>query len=77
MSQLSQRVKKLEEAQPQPQGRRMALAIPEEGETIEQAVARVRAANPECKKVFALNFVEAPQQDNLPADAEGGAAPTP
>ncbi len=77
MSQLSQRVKKLEEAQPQPQGRRMALAVPEEGETIDQAVARVRAANPECKKVFALNFVESPQRDNLPADAEGGAAPAP
>lgn len=69
MSQLSQRVKKLEEAQPQPQGRRMALAIPEEGETIDQAVARVRAAHPECRKVLAVKFVEAPQRGNVPADA--------
>lgn len=69
MSQLTQRVKKLEEAQPQLQERRIAVAIPQQGETTDQAVARVRASHPGCRKVLAVKFVEASHRVSAPAVA--------
>lgn len=58
MSQLTQRVKKLEDATPSPR-LGYGLAIPEEGETPEQAIARVLTSKP-CRKVYVVEFVEAP-----------------
>lgn len=56
MSQLTQRVKKLEDAIP-PTRPGYGVAIPQEGETEEQAIARVRASKP-CRKVYVLHFVD-------------------
>lgn len=60
MSHLNQRIKKLEEAAPVARPG-YGLAIPQEGETEEEAIARVRASKP-CRKVFLLQFVDAPAQ---------------
>ncbi len=60
MSYLNQRIKKLEEAAPVARPG-YGLAIQEEGETEEEAIARVRASKP-CRKVFLVQFVEAPHQ---------------
>lgn len=68
MSYLNQRIKKLEEAAPVARPG-YGLAIPQDGETEEQAIARVRASKP-CRKVYLVQFVDAPFRD------EDGAAGT-
>ncbi len=60
MSCLNQRIKKLEEAAPVARPG-YGLAIPQEGETEEEAIARVRASKP-CRKVYLVQFVDAPAQ---------------
>lgn len=60
MSQLTQRIKKLEEAAPTTRDG-VGVAIPQDGETEEEAVARVRASKP-CRKVYLVQFVDAPAQ---------------
>ncbi len=58
MSQLTQRIKKLEEAAPTATRAGVGVAIPQEGETDEQAITRVRASKP-CRKVYLVQFVNA------------------
>lgn len=60
MSQLTQRIKKLEEAAPTTRDG-VGVAIPQDGETEEEAVARVRASKP-CRRVYLVQFVDAPAQ---------------
>lgn len=69
MSQLSQRVKKLEDVAPVSRPG-IGVAIPQDGETEEQAIARVRASKP-CRRVYVVEFVDAP-----PRDESGAASPT-
>lgn len=66
MSQLTQRVKKLEEVAPIARPG-VGVAIPQDGETKEQAIARVRASKP-CRKVYLVQFVDA-----MPWNEDGAA----
>lgn len=61
MSYLNQRIKKLEEAAPTVTRAGVGVAIPQDGETEEEAIARVRASKP-CRKVYLVQFVDAPTQ---------------
>ncbi|GAB3190036.1 hypothetical protein [Hydrogenophaga aquatica] len=66
MSHLNERIKKLEEVTPIARPG-IGVAIPQDGETEEQAIARVRASKP-CRKVYLVQFVDA-----LPRNEDGAA----
>jgi len=60
MSHLNQRIKKLD-VTANAENEFDGVSVKAEGETEEEAIARVRASKP-CRKVFLLQFVDAPAQ---------------